>query len=146
STQVIERAKLPVPALWSDLGRPEFHGWIASGDPTLSGSIQQAYEIVLQSEGWEKGYATLTRMLANARAFNEGGSAAPRDVSLGQSAAGACIDFYATAPIRRQGATHLRLVIPRGAAVVTPDCVALLRGAPHRAAAEAFVRFVMGEK
>ncbi|HLX62369.1 MAG TPA: ABC transporter substrate-binding protein [Planctomycetota bacterium] len=143
--RVLNAAKLPAPATWDDLGRPELHGWISCGDPSMSGSLHQAFEIVLQAEGWEKGFATLGRMLSNARAFNEGGPSVPRDVSLGQAAAGPCIDFYATAPIRRQGATHLKLVIPNGASVVTPDGIALVRGAPNKAAAQAFIAFVLGE-
>jgi ABC-type Fe3+ transport system substrate-binding protein len=143
--EVIARAKIPEPKTWEDLGRPEFHGWISSGDPSLSGSLHQAFEIVLQSEGWEKGFATLGRMLSNARAFNEGGPSVPRDVSIGQAAAGPCIDFYATAPIRRQGATHLKLVVPEGASVVTPDGIALMRGAPNKTAAREFILFTLGE-
>lgn len=145
NSRVLDAAKMPAPETWSDLGRPEFHGWISCGDPSLSGSLHQAFEIVLQAEGWEKGFATLGRMLSNARAFNEGGPSVPRDVSLGQAAAGPCIDFYATAPIRRQGAAHLKLVIPKGASVVTPDGVAIVRGAPNKRAAQAFVEFVLGE-
>lgn len=145
NADVIARAHLPVPEKWSDLGRPEFRGWISSGDPSISGSVHQAFEIVLQAEGWERGCATLAGMLSNARAFNEGGPSVPRDVSLGQAAAGACIDFYATAPIRRQVGAQLKFVIPKGASVVTPDGIAMLRGAPNRAAALDFVRFTLGE-
>src|SRR6185295_4726434 len=145
NTRAIEQAKLPMPETWADLGRPEFHGWISCGDPSLSGSLHQAFEIVLQSEGWEKGWGTLTRMLSNMRAYNEGGPSVPRDVSMGQAAAGPCIDFYATAPIRQQGATHLKLVIPKGATVVTPDRIAVIRGTPNKKAAQAFVEFVLSE-
>ena len=145
NADVIARAKLNAPEKWSDLGRPEFRGWISSGDPSISGSVHQAFEIVLQSEGWERGCATLSGMLSNARAFNEGGPSVPRDVSLGQAAAGACIDFYATAPIRRQAGAQLKFVIPSGASVVTPDGIAMMRGAPNRAAALEFVRFTLSE-
>ena len=145
NTKVIDKAKLPTPETWEDLGRPEFQGWIACGDPSLSGSLHAAFEIVLQSQGWEKGYATLGRMMSNTRAFSEGGPSVPRDVSLGQSAAGPCIDFYATAPLRRQGATHLKLVVPKGAAVASPDGIAMLRGAPNKKAATAFVLFTLSE-
>jgi len=143
--RVVERAKLPTPAAWADLGRAEYQGWVSCGDPTLSGSLHAAFEIVLQGQGWERGYATLLAMIANVRAFNEGGSSVPRDVSLGQAAAGPCIDFYAMAPIRRQGATHLQLVIPAEEAAVTADCLAILRRPPNEKAARAFMAFVLSE-
>ncbi|MFH0939625.1 MAG: ABC transporter substrate-binding protein [Planctomycetota bacterium] len=142
---VLENARLPAPRTWDDLGCAEFHGWVSCGDPTTSGSLHQAFELVLQGQGWERGYTTLTRLLSNVRATNEGGTSIPRDVSLGQAAVGPCIDFYASAPVRRQGATHLQLVIPAGIAVATPDCIAVLRHPPNRTAAFAFVTFVLSE-
>ena len=144
NTEVIEAAKLPTPANWADLGAPVMQGWVTCGDPS-SGSLHMNFELVLQAEGWDKGYATLTRMASNARSFNEGGASIPRDVSLGQSAAGPCIDFYAMAPIRRQGATHLKLTIPRSTAIATPDCIAIIRKPPNANAAHAFMEFVLSE-
>lgn len=143
--EVVKRAFLSKPESWYDLGRAEYRGWISSGDPSLSGSVHQAFEIELQADGWERGFGVLTRMLSNVRAFNEGGPSVPRDVSLGQAAAGACIDFYATAPVRRQGAEHLEYVVPKGTGVFTPDGIALMRGAPNRRAAVEFILFVMSE-
>lgn len=145
NTLVLERAKLPVPVKWEDLGEPAFRGWVACGDPGNSGSLHQAFELVLQGHGYEKGYAILGRMMSNVRGFNEGGTSIPRDVSLGQAAVGPCIDFYATAPVRRQGATHLQLVIPAGVAVATPDCIAIMRNPPNREAAFAFTEFTLSE-
>ena len=142
---VLEKAGLPAPQRWEDLGSPDYQGWVSCGDPAASGSLHMAFELVLQAQKWENGYATLARMVSNTRAFNEGGVSIPRDVSLGQEAAGPCIDFYATAPVRRQGAIHLEFVIPKSVAVATPDCIAMLTGAPNKKAAEAFLRFVMSE-
>lgn len=142
---VVERAKLPAPSSWKDLGRPEYFGWVSCGDPTQSGSLQQAFEIVLQAHQWEEGWGVLARMIANAPAFNEGGASIPRDVSLGQAAAGPCIDFYAAAPMRRQSATHLEFIFPKGLSVVTPDAIAVFRNAPHPDVASAFLDFVMSE-
>lgn len=142
---VLKRAKLPTPEKWEDLGRPEFQGWVSCGDATLSGSVHAAFEIVLQGQGWERGYSTLAQLMVNVRAFNEGGSSVPRDVSLGQAAVGPCIDFYANAPNRRQGATHLRLVIPAAEAAVTADSICILREPPNARAARAFMAFVLSE-
>jgi iron(III) transport system substrate-binding protein len=142
---VLKRAVLPAPHEWEDLGLAQFQGWVSCGDPSLSGSVHAAFEVVLQGQGWERGWSTLARMVSNVRAFNEGGSSVPRDVSLGQAAVGPCIDFYANAPIRRQGATHLQLVIPAREAVVTADCIAMLRNPPNPRAARAFMGFVLSE-
>ena len=144
--QVIETARLPKPERWEDLTRPEYQGWISCGNPAQSGAIHMTFELILQGQGWERGYSVLTRMLSNVRGFNEGGSSVPRDVSLGQAAVGPCIDFYASAPIRRQGATHLQLVLPKGQSVATPDCIAILRHPPNPRGATKFMDFVLSEE
>jgi iron(III) transport system substrate-binding protein len=143
--EVVEKAGLPVPATWADLGRPEYYGWVSCGDPSRSSSLHMAFEVVLQAHGWEEGWGVLTRLCANVRGFNEGGASIPRDVGIGQSAAGPCIDFYAAAPVRRQGATHLVFVFPKGLSVITPDAIAVLRNPPHREVAEAFLDFVLSD-
>jgi ABC-type Fe3+ transport system substrate-binding protein len=143
--RVVERVRLPEPKTWDDLGRPEFRGWVTCGDPGQSGSLHQAFELILQSEGWERGHAILAKMMSNVRACNEGGSSIPRDVSLGQAAVGPCIDFYASAPARRQGADYMQLVVPKNVAVSTPDCIAVLRKPPNQKAALEFLNFVLSE-
>ena len=143
---VVEKARLPAPETWADLGRPEYDGWVSCGDPTKSSSLHMAFEVIVQAYGWEKGWGVLTRLCANVTGFNEGGASIPRDVGLGQAAAGPCIDFYAAAPVRRQGATHLIFVFPKGLSIITPDAMAVFRNAPHRKVAEAFEDFVLSEE
>jgi ABC-type Fe3+ transport system substrate-binding protein len=143
---VLQRANLKTPTTWKDLAEPEFQGWVSCGNPTQSGSLHAAFEIVLQGHGWDEGWSILTRLSANARSFNEGGSSVPRDISLGQAAAGPSIDFYATAPVRRQGADHLKLVVPKGQSVATPDGIAILRHPPNAKQAHAFMDFVFSEE
>ncbi|MCZ7646453.1 MAG: ABC transporter substrate-binding protein [Planctomycetota bacterium] len=142
---VLERAKLPDVKTWDDLARPELRGWVSCGDPTRSGSVHMAFEVILQAYGWERGWRALTLMCANVVSFNEGGASVPRDVSLGQSAAGPCIDFYAAAPVRRQGATHVEFVFPEGYSVITPDAIAILKHGPQPELARAFMDYVLGE-
>jgi ABC-type Fe3+ transport system substrate-binding protein len=143
---VCERAGLKPPSTWSDLGHPGYFGWVSLGDPTRSGAMHLFFEIMLQAQGWDEGWGVIVRMSANAPAFNEGSGSVPRDVAIGQAVAGPCLDFYAAAPVRRQGATHLEFVFPKGLSVVTPDPIAVFRNAPHREVAEAFVDFVLSEE
>jgi len=84
--------------------------------------------------------ATLARLVSNVRAFNEGGSSVPRDVSLGQAAVGPCIDFYAAAPIRRPGrdasaSLSFRCGSPSSRRIASRFCATR----PNLAAARAFM-------
>lgn len=96
-------------------------------------------------EGWIDGLRMLQRMGANARYFTDSSQKPPIDVSQGNSAAGVCIDFYgryeAEAAQRHSGTARLHFHTPAGGAVSSVDPIALLRGAPHREVAEAFIEY-----
>jgi spermidine/putrescine-binding protein len=53
------------------------------------------------------------------------------------------IDFYAWAQVDEAGADKVDFVMPANLTVINPDCVGILKGAPNREVAEAFIRFVM---
>ena len=102
--RIVEQARLLTPEDWEDLAAPRAFGWVASGDPSTSGSVHLMYELILQSYGFERGYALICRMGGNVAAFDEGGASAPRAVGIGQMAYGMCIDFYGQAEVAHVGA------------------------------------------
>ncbi|HTJ77545.1 MAG TPA: extracellular solute-binding protein [Rariglobus sp.] len=163
-----------VPSEWKDLADPRFFGEVALADPTKSGSINKAFENVVQQqmqkrllelqaknpgapaediekqavhEGWERGMRLLQMIGANARYFTDSAQKVPIDVAAGDCAAGMCIDFYGRqqqeAVRRRDTDDRLSYVTPAGGSVASVDPIALMRGAPHRAAAVAFIEFTL---
>src|SRR5262249_60005178 len=62
---VLGRIGQPEPRTWMDLGQPGLFGWVSAGDPRLTGSLHMVYEIVLQGQGWDKGFPLLLRLGAN---------------------------------------------------------------------------------
>jgi ABC-type Fe3+ transport system substrate-binding protein len=120
----IARLGLPTPGAWADLADPRYFGQVALADPTKSGSINKAFENVLQqeihavvdkllatsrfatpearaaaeqaavAEGWLRGLRLLQTIAANARYFTDNAQKVPIDVASGNCAAGMCIDFY----------------------------------------------------
>jgi len=126
-------------------------------EPELADEEHEARAI---REGWEAGLRIIQLMGANARYFTDSAQKPPIDVSQGDSAVGICIDFYgryqaeatlrrdiapADAAVRDNAPDNARLVYlgPRGGAVSSADPIGLLRGAPHREAAELFIEFVL---
>jgi ABC-type Fe3+ transport system substrate-binding protein len=140
---IATRDKLPVPKTWGDLGNPALLGRIELADPRKSGSAHVAYEIILQTEGWENGWKTLAAMSGNARAFIDSSSTLVNDVSSGEAVFVPAIDFYARAKIAQAGNEKLGYIAPQGQNVITPDPIGILRGAPHKELAEKFVAFVL---
>jgi iron(III) transport system substrate-binding protein len=109
------------PAQWIDLANERLFNAIALADPTKSGSVAKAFELMIQqqmnqrlaelavsapdqpreqrekqavNEGWEGGLQLLIRLAANSRYFSDGAPKIPMDVAYGEAAAGMCIDFY----------------------------------------------------
>lgn len=107
-----------------------------------------AIETQAVSEGWTAGMRLMQLIGANARYFTDSSQKPPIDVSQGDCAAGICIDFYGRSQAevtQHRGSGELRLgfVTPRGGTVSSVDPIAILRGAPHREVAEAFIEYTL---
>ena len=162
---VLERLHLPSPSTWRDLADPGYAGTLALADPTKSGSVARAFELLVQGEilralaakpepreaaletGWAAGLQLIQRMAANSRYFTDSASKIPQDVGQGNAAAGMCIDFYG-----RSYAEELRnssgkprdvWVAPREGSTLSADPVGILTGAPHAEVAQCFVEYCL---
>lgn len=154
------------PETWRDLAQPALRGQLALADPTKSGSVARAFELIVQSEiqrsladperanltepqrralGWEEGLRLLQRLGANARYFTDSGAKVPLDVAAGDAAAGMCIDYFGRAYAQEKNRRGLRLVwsAPASGSTVSGDPVAIFRGAPQVELAQSFVEFVL---
>ena len=151
---------VPAPTDWSDLTDPAWSGWLAAADPAHSGSIAAAFNAVLRRRGWTEGWGVLRRVFANARSFSGSASRVPTDVAVGEAAAGLCIDFYGRMQAQAVAAdgwsgdppgmprtSRLTYADPardgRSQTATTADPITLLRGAPRRDLAEAFVAWLL---
>ena len=163
---VLQRLKLPSPTAWRDLADPGYAGTLALADPTKSGSVARAFELLVQGEilrqlerqpgqtreaaiaaGWANGLQLIQRLAANARYFTDSASKIPQDVGQGNAAAGMCIDFYgrsyAAELTSRSGRPRVVWLAPRLGTTLSVDPVAVLQGAPHPDVAQEFVEFCL---
>ncbi|MBO5668211.1 MAG: extracellular solute-binding protein [Lentisphaeria bacterium] len=145
-----------LPERWSDLGDGRFFNQVVLADPTKSGSANKCYEIIVQqcmadagdpARGWDNGLNLLKRIFANARTITDSASKVVGDVGKGEAAAGTAIDTYGfTEELWSEkcfGQSRVRYIMPRGGTAVGADPVQILRGAPNRKTAEAFVDFLL---
>lgn len=140
-----EMLSFPKVKTWQDLGDVALLGKIGAADPRESGSAHMVYEIILQTLGWDEGFALLTKIGGNVRGFSAGANAIPTDVVAGQVIYGLAIDFYAYGQIAVVGADKIQYVVPADGAVVTADPIAILKGAPNLPVAQKFLEFVLSE-
>lgn len=112
--------------------------------PTLSEAEREREAVV---EGWRAGLQLIQLAGANARYFTDTSQKPPIDVASGNCAVGLCIDFYGRqqeeAVLRRDQSDRVGYVSPVGGTVSSVDPIALLRGAPNRPVAEAFIDYVL---
>ena len=143
SRPVLERLELPVPARWEDLADPRFRSWFSSADPGKSGSAHVSYELLLQVYGWRGGWGLIRRLATNTREFTGAAGQTFADAVSGDIACAFALDSQAATLMNQFGAQNFAFVAPEGATTVTGDAVAVLRGAPRRDLAQAFVEFVL---
>jgi len=149
---------LPEPKTWSDLADPRYQGWVELADPTRSASAKTALMVIVEREmqtasqehraeadGWARGMGLIRQIAANARGFTSAANELPGMVSSGDAAAAMAIDFYARAQIAAVGGGRIGYVEPQGATAVTPEPIAMARGAPHAQTAQRFIEFVLSE-
>ena len=143
--KVLKVLKLPEPREWADLALPRYFSWVGSGDPRSSGSVHMAYEIILQAYGWEKGWSIIMRLAGNVRNFSRSASDVPKDTALGEIACGLAIDVYAWRQVVEAGPDRIGFILPEKLTVITPDGIAILKGAPHADLAAKFIEFTLSE-
>lgn len=110
-----------------------------------SEDARKAAEVQAVADGWLEGLKLLQKIGANARYFTDSAQKVPIDVAAGDCAVGMGIDFFGRQQqeaVRRRGADdRLTYVSPEGGSVASVDPVGLLRGAPHKEVARAFIEF-----
>jgi len=115
------------------------------GDPS-NAAAEAAVEARGVRAGWVAGLQLVQRLAANARYFTDSSQKPPIDVASGDCAAGIGIDFYGRAQadaVARRGDSRVAFISPRSGTVSAVDPIALLRGAPHREAAELFIEYTL---
>jgi ABC-type Fe3+ transport system substrate-binding protein len=141
--QIAARDNLPIPKTWADLSNPKLLGRVQLADPRHSGSAHTIYEIILQTNGWDKGWKILTAMAGNSSSWAQSSSAPLQDVQNGEAVFCVAIDFYAYSAIAKAGEDKLGYISPSGQNLITADPIGMLAGAANPNGAKKFVEFVL---
>ena len=114
-----------------------------------TGHDRQSLETQAVEGGWVSGLRLLQLAGANARYFTDTSQKPPIDVVQGNSALGMCIDFYGRGSFqgnaRRVDGSPGRIgyYSPPDGTVLSPDPIAVMRGAPNPAASLAFMEYAL---
>jgi ABC-type Fe3+ transport system substrate-binding protein len=139
----METHKLPVPRVWTDLTSPVYAGHLVMSAPSKSATTHLAVDMILQAYGWEKGWRTLLTAGANMGAFTNGSSGVPEAVISGQYGIGVVADLFGLSVIASDHPVEFIYPDPNS---ITPSSVAIIKNAPHRENAKAFVNLLLSEE
>ena len=142
--RLYQRLGLEPPKDWDDLLHPKLKGNVAQCAPTRSSSSHATYEVILQRDGDDKGWAWLQRLGGNTGIFTARSRDVPSVVAKGEFAAGFAVPSYMAFEDRLAG-FDIKFVAPK-TAWITPEPIAILAGAKNPNAARAFIEFVLSER
>lgn len=135
--------KLPEPASWSDLRRAIYANHIGISAPSRSGTTHLIVEIILQSEGWRKGWQTLLEIGGNLATVTARSYGVPSGVEQGHFGVGLVIDFFG---LRSRARGHrVRFRYPNET-MMLPANIAMIEGAKNPAAARRFIQFLLSDE
>ncbi|MDR2667562.1 MAG: ABC transporter substrate-binding protein [Puniceicoccales bacterium] len=101
-------------------------------------------------EGWMRGLRLLQRIAGNTRYFSDAPSKMVQDVASGNSAVGIIVDFIGNGQAAfdrsRCGWERLNFILPVNGSAISPDPIAILRGAPNESVAKLFLEYILGEE
>ncbi len=99
------------------------------------------------AKGWMFGLRQIRAIGANARYWTDSSTKIPLDVAEGEALLGMCVDFYGRNLIERlskvNGESRLGFIAPRGGTTISPQPIAMFRGASNPELATRFIEFIL---
>jgi phosphoglycerate transport regulatory protein PgtC len=139
---LLKQRGLDAPQSWRDLASPAYSGEILMPIASKVGFSPALYDIILQSEGWDGGWALISEIAGNAHLL-DAGHLPTREVAEGRAALGLTIDFFVLQA--RANGVVIDLIYPQRTAFL-PAHVAVTASTQHAELAKAFVDFVLSKQ
>jgi phosphoglycerate transport regulatory protein PgtC len=133
---------LAAPKRWGDLASPDYARHLAMPIPAKVGFSPALYDIFLQSEGWDAGWALLSEMAGEA-ALHDHGALPGVLVREGKAVFGLTIDFFAVSA--KANGAPVEMIYPERTAFL-PAHIAVTASTTHLAAARSFVEFALSDE
>jgi len=138
--KAIVEQHLPWPGDWSVLAQAEYAGKVALSDPAKVRFGSTLLDVALQGYGWDKGWALLSAIAANAVLMPNG---LTDEVSSGHQPVALHLDIVPNAEQRFRA--PLERVYPVHGGIVNTGNIAILKRTTQLEGARAFVNFVLSD-
>lgn len=85
NTELLAKKKLPVPACWSDLVKPQYKGEVQMANPNSSGTAYMVIATMVQISGEDKAFEYLKALHRNVSQYPRSGTGPLKNVSHGEN-------------------------------------------------------------
>ncbi len=139
----LENHGLQAPAKLEDLANPAYGGHLVLTPPSRSGTTHLMIEALLQSRGWDEGWALLLEIGGNLATLTARSYSVAEGVAQQRFGVGITIDFLGLSYISRD--SNIRFIYPDKSPFL-PASIAILNNANNRPAAESFIDFLLSSE
>ena len=139
--EVLAKRKLPTPASWADLLKPEYKGEIQMANPGSSGAAYTALATLVQLMGEAQAWDYLAKLHRNMSSYPRSGEAPIKAVSRGEAAL--AIGFIALAPGEKAAGFPIEAFTPAEGTGAEIGSMSIIKGAPHLEAAKRFYEWAL---
>jgi len=138
----LQAHQVKIPAEWSDLTDPIYHGHLSMSAPSRSGTTHLMVESILQTYGWKEGWHMLMALSGNMATITERSFGVPQGVNIGEFGIGLVIDFFALSAIAN--GFPVQFTYP-SATPITPASIGLVKDGPNPENSIKFIHFLLSE-
>lgn len=138
----LERLKLPKPADWDDLLKPEYKGLIWLSNPNTAGTAKLFINTMVQLKGHDKAMEYLVKLDRNIAQYTKSGAGPSKKVGIGECVIGIGFLHDGLQQII-SGYDNIDLIVPKPGTAYEVGPVAIFRGAKHPNAAKLWVEYAL---
>ncbi|MCC6379067.1 MAG: ABC transporter substrate-binding protein [Burkholderiales bacterium] len=144
NTEILAKKKIPTPACWRDLVKPEFKGEVQMANPNASGTAYTAIATLVQLMGEEKAFEFLKALHMNINQYPRSGVAPVKAVARGET--GASISFIHDVVTEAQAGFPVRPVAPCEGTGYEIGSMSIVKGARNLDNAKKFYDWALTPK
>lgn len=136
----LEKYHLAEPRHWQDLASQAWMGHVMMSAPSQSGTTHMMLENILQTFGWQKGWALVMQIGGNISSITARSFGVSEGITRGLAGAGLVIDSYAYNSQSRFNYIGFNYVPD---SVILPTYFAISRATKNRTTADAFIHYLL---
>jgi iron(III) transport system substrate-binding protein len=142
--ELLARKRLPAPACWADLLRPEYRGEVELAHPGLSGTGYTQIATMVQLLGEDKAFEHLVQLHRNVNRYAQSGSGIGKSVARGETLLG--VTFIDEFVLEVEAGFPVQIVAPCEGTGYAVGAMSILKGARNPATARRWYDWALGRE